>query len=221
MAFEQAHLEELTVGLYDRGVLMFGDFVLKSGRKSPLYYNQRKIASFSRNSRLTINDQRRVRDLAVSGYSAVIDELGAEYDHLYGIPQALTSLGAMVAQARGDSILWGRVGEKSYGAHVPIEGDFAEGDSVVSLDDVITNAASKIETAESLGKAMLMTRGFVVMFDREEGGAQKLEETGHDLVAVTGLGATMEILRDAGRIGAQELELVAQYQEGLRASGLL
>ena len=219
MALEQSELEELTIGLYDRGALMFSDFrwTLKSGRRSPLYYNQRGIASFAKDSRLSLDNQRRIRDLAVEAYSIGIDDLGKPYEHLYGIPQSMTPLGGMVAQLRGDSILWGRVGDQEYGVHTPIEGDFVEGDTVVDLDDVITNAASKLEAVASLGEVMLSTQGFVIMFDREEGGAEVVSDAGYDMVAINGLASAMNMLEEAGRIGAQEFEWVSQYHEQLRA----
>lgn len=220
---EFEHHEELVVGLYDRGAIRFSDFkwTLKSGRLSPLFFNQRLITSFKTSSDLTIDAQRRIRDLAVDGYSHAIDTLGESYDHLYGIPQALTALGGMVAYARGDSMLWGRVGVKDYGIHSDLEGDYSAGDVVVNLDDVITDAASKLQAEQALHKVDVSTAGFVVMFDREEGGAQTVEEAGFSLVAVTGLTAAKDILRDASRIGTQELDWIAQYHQNLRDEGIL
>ncbi len=223
MAYEFEHLEELVVGLYDRGAIRFSNFewVLKSGRKSPLFVNQRPITSFKHGVDLSIDHQKRIRDLAVDAYSGGIDALDKPYEHLYGIPQGLTPLAAMVAERRGDSILWGRVGDKSYGIHSQLEGDYVDGQFVVPLDDVVTTAKSKFEAADALGEASLMTAGFVVMFDREEGGAEGVRDAGHDLVAVTGLAGSMAILGDAGRIGQQEFDWIAKYHQDLRAEGQL
>ncbi len=211
------YLEEMVTGFYDREVLAFSDFEweLKSGRKSPIYYNQRKITSF--NSELEMNrlKQRRIRDLAVRAYAETVDVL-PDFEHIFGIPQAMTALGGAVMQLSGESMLWGRVGEKSYGVSGAIEGDFVAGQSVVALDDVITTAASKLETAELLDSKGLRPTAFVVMFDREEGGAESLQDEGYDLVAITGLAQAMDILRSNGRIGSQETDWISQYHEDLK-----
>lgn len=210
------HLEEMVVGFYDRDVLAFSDFewTLKSGRKSPIYYNQRKITSFNAKLEMDRVSQRRVRDLAVSAYAETVDLL-PDFDHIFGIPQAMTALGGAVMQLSGESMLWGRIGEKDYGISDAIEGDFTVGQSVVALDDVITTAASKIETAELLDSKGLKASAFVVMFDREEGGAESLRNNGYELVAITGLAQAMDILRSNGRIGARETDWVSQYHEEL------
>lgn len=220
MAFQYEKLEELVVGLYDRDAIRFSDFAwtLKSGRKSPLFVNQRPITSFQHNGRLSIAQQKNIRDLAVDAYSGAVDALDKPHEHLYGIPQALTPMAAMVAHVRGVSLLWGRVGNKDhYGIHAELEGDYARGESVVPLDDVITTAASKFQAANGLGRDDLRTAGFVVMFDREEGGAEAVRDGGYDLIAVTGLASSMSILRDAGRIGQQEFDWIAKYHDELRA----
>ncbi len=219
---EFEHLEELVIGLYDRGAIRFSNFqwTLKSGRRSPLFYNQRPIPSFNTNSLLSTDAQRRIRDLAIDGYSNAIDKLELPYNHLYGIPQSLTALGGMVAYRRGDSMLWGRVGSKEYGIHEAFEGDVNIGDAVISVDDVVTNAASKLETADEIEKKDLQVAGFVVMFDREEGGSEAVRSEGYSLVTVTGLSKAMAVLREEGRIGTQEFDWVQEYHEGLEASGI-
>jgi uridine monophosphate synthetase len=211
--------EELVLALHDREIIKFGEFTLKSGRKSPIYYNQRPLLS-----RLESKDQSshsRDINLAVMGYVDRIFQFGDEdYEHLYGIPQAATALGALVASRTADSYLWGRVGKKDYGKHEVIEGFYEEGDKVLQIDDVITNADSKLESAASLKEAGLDTVGFVVMFDREEGGRQVVEEAGYSFSSVTTISRTVSILKEHMRVGWLELELLDAYHEGLKAEGI-
>lgn len=206
----------MTEGLWNLAIFYWP---LESGRLSPFYYNQRKITSLSTKVGMPITKQRELRNLAVEAYSVAIDDLDQPYKHLYGIPQSLTALGGMVAYLRGDSVLWGRVGSKEYGEHAQIEGDFERGDVVLDLDDTIVSARSKDRAAESLGEAGLDCAGFVIMFDREEGGAETVRQNGYPLLAVLGLSKTMQILRTNYRIGSRESEWIAQYHEQLRASG--
>jgi orotate phosphoribosyltransferase len=208
------HLEELTVGMYDRGLLTVfeEELTLRSGKKSHLYFNIRPLTSFDPNHGLTIEQQRRIRDLSVNAYSHELDQIGP-YDHLYGVPQALTALGGLVAQVRGESYLWGRVGTKSYGKHKPVEGNFQEGDRVAVLDDVVTDGATKIENAETLEAIRLGVAGLAIMFDRDEGGAETIQEAGYELRAVTSLGRALPILLEARRVGNREIDLLAKYSD--------
>jgi orotate phosphoribosyltransferase len=217
--------ERLVVGLYDRQLLQFGDFswTLKSKRKSPIYYNQRPITSVDYNLDMSPNDQRVLVQDAVNAYAQRVQRSSVE--HLYGIPQATTHLIGMVGLATGRSTLWGRVGGKDYGAHASIEGTYYEGQRVLQLDDVVTNADSKIESAHSLDKAGLQTLGFVVMLDRQEGdekatGMETVRQAGYEIEAIVVLSQAVEILKQNGKIGGQEIGWVQRYHEGLRADGI-
>jgi orotate phosphoribosyltransferase len=236
MALEESKLEKLCVGLYDRGALEFGDFnwTIKNGRKSPIYYNQREITSFSSSVDMPLSKQRELRELAVEAYSRTIDDLephfsGAvdeecdqwPYNHLYGIPESLTPLGSMVAHARGDSILWRRVEKKKHGKYAQIEGDFGTSDLVVALDDVVSDGESKTCEAEFLGQLGLDCLAFVIMLDREEGGAEKVRDSGYLILSALGLTKAIKMLKTNYRINTRQLDYIKRYHEQLREEGIL
>lgn len=220
--------EELVTGFYDRGALRVDDFKfrLKSGRLSPIYYNQRPITSFKdglivNGREVPVKKQQRVCALAVSALSSGVDQLSRPHNHLHGIPQASTVIGGMVAQLRGESYIWQRVGDKKdYGIVVNYEADYNPDDKVGIIDDVVTDGASKITTLHDLKSEQLIPTGIVTMFDREEGGAEKLSDSGIEFRPIIGLSEAVAILRDEGRIGNQELDWVSRYHEGLRADGI-
>lgn len=214
------HLEEeLAVGLYDREILKFEQTELKSGRLSPYYYNQRKILSYDSESHLSDREQRRIAALAIDGYGLLVDT-GSPADHLYGIPQAGTAIGAPVAMRSEISYLWGRVGDKEYGRHAKIEGFYHSGDTVIQLDDVVTDAGSKLESAEALAAAGLRTARFVILFDRQEGGAAAVTSAGYGIDSVTNISRAAYYLQENSRIGSQEIESLIAYHEGLRCDGV-
>lgn len=212
--------EELAVGLFDREILRFGEFKLKSGRQSPIYYNQRPILSVDHSLEISPDRQKRIAGLAITGYARIIEQ-ASPHDHLYGIPQAGTAIGALVAGQAGDSYLWGRVGKKEYGKHEAVEGNISEGETVLQLDDVVTNADSKIESAKILSEAGLETVGFVVMLDREEGGAQALEKAEHSFASYFRLSTLVPYLVENNRIGSTELDALQSYHEGLKDEGIM
>lgn len=224
MALREELREELAVRLYDVGALRFSDFewTLKSGRQSPVYYNQRPLTSFGSSTKPRERDSlRKSRELIIQCMSLATDSLGSSYDHLYGIPQSGTAIGGMVAHSRGDSYLWGRVGAKDYGAHASTEGNFDENDTVVVLDDVITSAESKEEAAKDLEAAGLAVGGFVVTLDRNEGGAETIRKSGYQIVSCIGLLEAVRMLKENDRISSQEEEWVQQYREGLEEYGII
>jgi len=216
---QQYDKEHLVTGLYDRGLLQFGDFTwtLKSGRRSPIYYNQRKITSINPTLEMSRAEQRMLINNAVYAYSHEVLKYKKEIDHIYGIPQAMTHLSGMVALRSCVSSVWGRIGKKQHGEHDALEGDYQPGDKVLQLDDVVTDAGSKIESAAKFNEVNLETAGFVVMLDREEGGAQAVNDAGYQITAITGLTEAVGILRQNNRIGDKEIGWVEKYHEDLRA----
>ncbi|HET7060283.1 MAG TPA: hypothetical protein VFH99_03155 [Candidatus Saccharimonadales bacterium] len=214
--FSSDKKEELVLGLFEREIIKFVEFTLKSDRKSPIYYNQRPLLSIDRALTMIPGRQRKIASLAVEGYAAQTDS----HATLYGIPQAATAIGALVAQKTGASYLWGRVGKKDYGKHEAIEGDFQIGDAVLQLDDVVTNADSKINSAVDLAHAGLETTGFVVMLDRQEGGTDALASAGYRMQSVVTMSEAALILNMNNVIGTQELDALGAYHEDLRAIGI-
>ncbi len=215
--------EKLVVGLYDTGVIRFSDFewTLKSGRKSPFYFNIRPATSVDYQSSVSPARQIEIRDELVSAYSEAVDELGGDYEHLHGIAQAATVLGGLVAAQRGDSYVWERIGKKDYGAHAQFEGHARDGERIVTVDDVVTDGASKIETAKKLEASGFVVAGQVIGMDRGEGGIENVRAAGYEVGAVMTLNGAAATLLEAGRIGNQEVDWVAQYHQGLRDDGLL
>ncbi|MBI2009050.1 hypothetical protein HYS84_01415 [Candidatus Saccharibacteria bacterium] len=232
-------IEEMVYGLHVIGEIKYADpppddaevqdrdypdevfWTLKSGRKSPFYVGGRDFTSFSRNFPVAVEEQRRTRDLVVASFSELLDQQQSEYNHLVGIPEAMTCLAGLVAQFRGDSVLWMRVGEKKYGSHKSVQGHYSPDDKVTALDNVVTDGASKIEMIEPLVDAELRIARFDVLIDREEGGREALESAGYPFAAVVGMGAVTAILADSGRITAQQQEWTSTYYEKLRNQGII
>lgn len=121
--------------------------------------------------------------------------------------------GGLVAQVRDESYLWGRVGNKSYGKHKPLEGNYRQGDKVAMLDDVVTDGATKIENAKTLEAEELSVAGMVIMFDRNEGGAEAVVKAGYEFRPVTSLAQALPILIENKHIGQPEVNLLAKYSD--------
>jgi orotate phosphoribosyltransferase len=224
------HLEEqVVVGMYDRGLLVFpeGGVVLKSGRKAPYYYNARPSLSFSRaldqSGQMPLERQREFRRALALAYATQFLHIGRHVDHVFGKAQAVTAIAAVGAYEAGLSYLWERVDEpqKTYGQHQKIEGDYEAGEHVLLGDDVVTDGKSKVEGMRLLRAVGLEPVAVTLQFDREEGGIQALERLGLEVNAITSLSRATRYLLEHGRINTAAVDALQAYHESLRAEGVV
>lgn len=228
MAIPEHQEEQITVGMFDRGLLGFpeGGITLKSGRQSPYYYNMRGSLSFSReldrSGQMSIEQQQDFRRALAAGYAAMFFETKHPIDHVFGKAQAATAPAAVAAYEAGMSYIWERVDEpnKTYGYHQKIEGEYEAGETVLMADDVATDGKSKVEGSKVLSAVGLEPVAITLQFDREEGGVQTLEDDyGFEVNAITTLSNAARFLLANGRIDNSAIESLQTYHEGLRADG--
>jgi uridine monophosphate synthetase len=180
-------LDEIALGLHAMGAVRFGDFTLKSGKKSPIYIDLRLLVS----DPVLMAKVARVLGGIVAGLPC---------DRIAAIPYGGLPIGQAVALAIGKPLLYPRREVKEYGTKKSIEGAYAPGETVVVLDDLITTGGSKIEALTPLQDAGLKVEDVVVLVDREQGGASELAWKGIALHAALTLSQILECLVRHGRI---------------------
>lgn len=74
---------------------------------------------------------------------------------------------------------------KAHGTGRRVEGNFASGDAVVVVEDVITTGGSALKAIEAIREEGGTVLGILAVVDREEGGRATLEAAGHIVVALT------------------------------------
>ena len=190
--------EDVALGLFDAGCVRFGEFTLKSGLTSPIYIDLRLLASHPGLMKRT-----------AGAYAQVLS--GLTYDRLAGIPYAGLPIGEAVSLETGDPMIYPRKEVKQHGTRQPIEGDFAAGQRVVVLDDLITKGTSKFEAVESLVEAGLIVEDVVVLIDRQSGGSEDLAAHGLRLHAVLTLTQLLDALEKHGRISPEQAETVRAW----------
>lgn len=229
MAITEQLEEQIVVGMFDRGLLIFPDIetALKSDRDSPYYYNDRPSLSFSseldRTGVMTIARQKEFREALVRGFAISFLDLKSPIDHVFGKAQSATSPAAVGAYEAGLSYLWERVDEpeKTYGAHRKIEGTYEPDEYVGIGDDVVTDGKSKKEAAKTLRNVGLVPVSVTIKFDREEGGMEALQSYGFEANTVTGLTNAVKYLVENSRIGNREVDALHVYHQGLIDEGLV
>jgi uridine monophosphate synthetase len=189
---------ELAVALARIGAVQFGAFTLKSGASSPVYVDLRQLVS-----------DPRVLALAARAYAGVL--AGITFDRIAAIPYAGLPIGTAVALELGVPLIYPRKEPKAYGLRRAIEGAYRAGETVVVLDDLISDGGSKLEAITPLTEAGLVVRDVVVLLDRGGGGREALEAAGFALHAVTSLRDVTEALGADGTITAEQLAEVRAY----------
>lgn len=196
--------KELASGLFDIGAVKFGEFRLKLHEKtpdaplSPIYIDLRILRSFPD-----------VIDAAVDVYLEMIK--GLEFDLLADVPTAATPIVALLSHRTRVPMISPRSDVKSHGTGRTIDGVYKEGQTALLVDDLITRADSKIESAKVLSENGLHVKDIAVLVDREQGGVQAVGEVGITCHIAFGLKELLRVFWEDNKIGAEQYERTVAY----------
>ncbi len=195
----EAYKQEFIEFMVDSEVLKFGEFTLKSGRKSPFFMNAGAYVTGSQ-----------LKKLGEYYAKAIHDVYGDDFDVLFG--PAYKGIPISVVTAIAYSELYGkevrycsdRKEEKDHGAD---KGSFLgsklkDGDRVIMIEDVTTSGKSMEETVPKVrGAANVEIKGLMVSLNRmEKGTGEKSaldeikEKYGFDANAIVNMSDVVEYL---------------------------
>ena len=171
----------------DNQVLKFGEFVLKSGRISPYFFNAGLLATGEMLSLLARGYADALAEQITTNEGTNQQELvifGAAYK---GIPFVAATAQALWLH-HGINAKWGynRKEAKTHGEGGNLVGADVSGKAVWVLDDVITAGTAMREVVEILEQAGASVAGIIVALDRKEKGQAE-----HS--AIQELAATLEV----------------------------
>jgi orotate phosphoribosyltransferase len=163
--------------------IFHGDFLLSSGARSSYYIDCRLTTLDPEGAWLVgqvmhglIKAEAASRDLQINSIGGLT--MGAD-------PIALAT--AMFSVSANEAPPWQtfvvRKTPKGHGQTKLIEGNFKAGDTVVVIDDVITKGDSTLKAIEAVEKEGGKVAFAAVLVDRQEGGRQKIEQSGHRVFA--------------------------------------
>jgi uridine monophosphate synthetase len=144
------HLAELADELLAAGCVQFGDFMLKSGERSPIYFDLRLLAG-----------RPKLLAKVAEAYLPVLERL--EFDRLAAVPYAGLPIATAVSLRSGCPLVYPRKERKTYGTGASVEGGFESGEKVLLLDDLATTGGSKFEAIEQLAEVGLQAEDVVVL----------------------------------------------------------
>ncbi|MCA9969414.1 MAG: orotate phosphoribosyltransferase [Anaerolineales bacterium] len=194
-------LEKLALTLFEIDAVRLGDFTLHSGRKSPIYLDLRVLVSYPHALRL-----------ATAAYRSVLDTLS--FDLIAATPLAGLPIGTAICLAMDRPLIYPRKTAKSYGTGKSVEGVWQVGQRAVVVDDLVTSGDSILQAIMPLKGAGLQVTDAVVLVDRQQGGAESLQELGYRLHAVLTLPHLLLILQENGRITPLQRDRVLKSLRG-------
>ncbi len=140
-----------------------GDFLLRSGKRSRYYLDKYRFETRPDIlAQLGERLARRIRDVAPAATRIAGPELGA------------IALATAASLASGLPFLLVRKEAKDYGTENRLEGDFAAGEEVCLVEDVVTSGGAAADAIDALREAGLECRAALCVVDREEGGVDAL-----------------------------------------------
>ncbi|XP_019639834.1 PREDICTED: uridine 5'-monophosphate synthase-like [Branchiostoma belcheri] len=193
-------VEQLILDLFAIEAVKFGDFTLKSGIQSPIYFDLRVIVSYP----VIMNE---VAELLWE----TTKKSGAKFATVCGVPYTALPLATLMSAHHDVPMLIRRKEAKDYGTKKMIEGKFEIGSRCLIVEDVVTSGSSVKETAQVLESVGLVVTDAVVLLDREQGGKQKLKEAGIELKGICGTAQLLEILRRHEKIPESVAEQVRDF----------
>ncbi|EOU2463292.1 orotate phosphoribosyltransferase [Vibrio navarrensis] len=208
----KAYQREFIEFALEKQVLKFGEFTLKSGRKSPYFFN---AGLFNTG-----------RDLARLGrfYAAALADSAIEFDVLFGpaykgIPIVTTTAVALADHHDIDTpYCFNRKEAKDHGEGGNLVGSALEG-RIMLVDDVITAGTAIRESMEIIQANDADLAGVLVAIDRQEKGKGELSaiqeverDFGCAVISIVSLSDLITYLEEKGD-ATEHLAAVKAYRE--------
>lgn len=149
-------------------------FQLASGNHSPIYVDCRRV----------ISNRTFMRAFAAIA-GMILERHGADFDVVAGGETAGIPYASFLAEALDRPLVYVRKQAKDYGTGSRVEGQLESGAKVLLVEDLITDGGSKLTFLDAIEDAGATVVAALVLFDRQQGGGDKLAERGVSLYAVT------------------------------------
>ncbi|WP_158881288.1 orotate phosphoribosyltransferase [Rhodanobacter sp. L36] len=197
----------------ERDVLRFGDFILKSGRQSPYFFNMGRIDSGAALAQLG------------RAYADALVNSGLAVDMLFGPAYKGIALAAATAIALAEKheidLPWAynRKEAKDHGEGGSLVGAPLKG-RVLIVDDVMTAGTAVRESLALIRAQGAEPAGVLIALDRQErgqGDRSAAQEVAHDngipVIAITGLDHVLAYAGERPELAAEHARLLAYRQQ--------
>ena len=207
--------KEFVSFMLDAKALKFGDFTLKSGRKSPFFMNAGAYVT-----------GKQLHELGRYYAKAIHDNFGLDFDVLFGpaykgIPLAVVTALA-IDELYGKEVRYcsNRKEIKDHGdTGILLGSKLKDGDRVIMIEDVTTSGKSMEETVPIVrSQADVEIKGLIVSLNRNEKGKgnktalSEIEDLyGFKAAAIVSMPEVVEILKERNALDADLLSRIEAY----------
>jgi uridine monophosphate synthetase len=195
-----SQLSTLADGLLSAGCIKFGEFTLKSGLKSPIYIDLRRVISYPK-----------LLEQIAESYLPILRPLS--FERIAGLPYAAIPIATAISLQGNYPMIYPRKEVKTYGTKAEIEGDFQAGETALVIDDLATTGGSKFEAIEKLTAVGLKVKDIVVLVDRQSGAKESLEQAGYALHAVLTITQLLDYYESTGKVEKDKIAETRKFLE--------
>jgi orotate phosphoribosyltransferase len=192
--------EKIAKALADANVVKFGEFSLASGIVSPIYVDLRVLPSYPESMAVVteemVNVVKKLKPDVVAGAETA------------GIP-----LSTAISLKTKIPMIYVRKRPKNYGRKEQIEGVLKGGSKVVLIDDMATNAFSKLKFVEGIKNSGGVIEDVVIVLDREQGGVESLAKENVKLHSLISLKELLGYMKDNNLIEDDKYDEILKYLE--------
>jgi len=170
--------QDLIAALRDADAVKYGEFELSHGGTSNYYVDK-----------YVFETNPACLELIAAAFAERLGE-----DKLAGVALGGVPLVAVTSVETGLPYVIARKSQKEYGTANLVEGELAEGEEVVVIEDIATTGQSAIDAAEALRDAGAVVERVLVVVDREEGASENLAAADLELQSLV---TASDLLADA------------------------
>lgn len=185
-------------------------FTWASGVKSPIYCDNRLTMSYPS-----------VRKEIAKGLAGLIEEFYPDCQVVAGTATAGIPHAAWVSDLLELPMVYVRSKAKEHGQGNMVEGKVIAGQKVVVVEDLISKGGSVLQAAEGLKAAGFDVLGIVAIFTYDlPQSIDAIREAGFTFHTLTNFPALVEEAIDTGAIREEDLPMLADWHENLKAGTL-
>ncbi len=195
--------------LWRLGAVQFGDFSLgRTVRNSPVYVNAKLLISRPDALKRTVRLIQDELELGMAMRNRVVEP----FDAIAGVPIGGLHIATALSLQMDRPLLYLRPARNPDEVIAPhVEGIYRPGQRVLVVDDLAAGGGSLVETIEGLRDAGLIVANAVVLIDREQGAARRLEAIGVRMYSVLTLDVLLTYLHSAGHVSREDYDRSRGY----------
>ncbi|MEM3226200.1 MAG: orotate phosphoribosyltransferase [Saccharolobus sp.] len=182
--------------LFERKLILLGNFVLTSGKVSPYYLDLRSLPSYPEFYEIVEIAIKKVKEIP--------------HDLILGIATGGVPLASFIACNLKEPMGYIRIERKHYGTNKLLEVD-VKNKKVLLVDDVATTGISLEKASLEIIKEGGKVTDALVIIDRQEGASKRLNKLGITLHSLFKISDILETLVKSDTLKENEKKMILDY----------